>query len=32
MTIALAIGFGLLTILVMWLQMSGKIKDMPGWV
>jgi DNA-binding NtrC family response regulator len=32
MTIALAIGFGLLIILVMWLQMSGKIKDMPGWV
>lgn len=32
MTIALAIGFGLLAILVMWLQMSGKIKDMPGWV
>jgi len=32
MTIALAIGFGLLALLVMWLQMSGKIKDMPGWV
>jgi two-component system OmpR family response regulator len=32
MTIALAIGFGLLALLVMWLQMSGKIKDMPGWI
>jgi two-component system, OmpR family, response regulator len=32
LSIWLAIGFGLLIILVMWLQMSGKIKDLPGWV
>jgi len=31
LSIWLAIGFGLLVILVMWLQMSGKISDMPGW-
>ncbi len=31
MTIWLAIGFGLLVILIMWLQLSGKISDMPGW-
>lgn len=32
LSIWLAVGFALLIILVMWLQMSGKIKDMPGWV
>lgn len=32
MAIWLAIGFGLLIILVIWLQLSGHIKDMPGWV
>jgi two-component system, OmpR family, response regulator len=31
LSIWLAIGFGLLVILIMWLQMSGKISDMPGW-
>jgi DNA-binding NtrC family response regulator len=32
LSIWLAVGFGILALLVMWLQMSGKIKDMPGWV
>jgi DNA-binding NtrC family response regulator len=32
LSIYLAIGFGLLALLVMWLQMSGKIKEMPGWM
>lgn len=32
LSIWLAVGFGLLIIIVIWLQMSGKIKDMPGWV
>jgi hypothetical protein len=32
LSIYLAIGFGLLAVLVMWLQMSGKIKEMPGWL
>lgn len=32
MTIWLAIGFALMALLVLWLQMSGKIKDLPGWV
>lgn len=32
MTIWLAVGFALMALLVMWLQMSGKIKDLPGWV
>jgi two-component system OmpR family response regulator len=32
LSIYLAIGFGLLAVLVMWLQMSGKIKEMPGWM
>ena len=32
LSIGLAIGFMLLIILIMWLQMSGKIKDLPGWV
>jgi DNA-binding NtrC family response regulator len=32
LAIGLAIGFGLLIVIVMWLQMSGKIKDLPGWV
>jgi len=27
----LAIGLGILVILVMWLQMTGKITNMPGW-
>jgi two-component system, OmpR family, response regulator len=31
LSIWLAIGFGLLVILVLWLQLSGKISDMPGW-
>ncbi len=31
LSIWLAIGFGLLVILVMWLQLSGKITNMPGW-
>ena len=31
LSIWLAIGFVLLAILIMWLQMSGKITDMPGW-
>jgi len=31
MTIGLAVGFGLLVILILWLQLSGKITDMPGW-
>jgi len=32
LSIWLAIGFVLLVVLVMWLQMSGKIKDLPGWI
>lgn len=32
LSIWLAIGFVLLIVLVIWLQMSGKIKDLPGWV
>ena len=32
LSIGLAIGFVILIILIMWLQMSGKIKDLPGWV
>ena len=32
LSIYLAIGFVLLAVLVMWLQMSGKIKEMPGWL
>jgi two-component system, OmpR family, response regulator len=32
LSIWLAVGFAALAMLVMWLQMSGKIKDMPGWV
>ncbi len=32
LSIWLAIGFAALAMLVMWLQMSGKIKDLPGWV
>ncbi|MFM7078255.1 MAG: response regulator [Bacteroidota bacterium] len=32
LSIYLAIGFGLLALLVMWLQMSGNIKEMPGWM
>ena len=31
LSIWLAVGFGLLVILIMWLQLSGKISDMPGW-
>ncbi len=31
LSIWLAVGFGLLVILVLWLQLSGKISDMPGW-
>ena len=31
LSIGLAIGVGLLVILVLWLQLSGKISDMPGW-
>ena len=31
LSIWLAIGFGILVILVLWLQFSGKITDMPGW-
>ena len=31
MSIWLAIGFGLLVILVIWLQLSGKITNLPGW-
>lgn len=31
LAIGLAVGFGLLVILVIWLQLSGKISDMPGW-
>ena len=31
LSIWLAIGFGLLVILIIWLQLSGKISDMPGW-
>jgi two-component system OmpR family response regulator len=31
LSIWLAIGFGILAILVLWLQFSGKISDMPGW-
>jgi len=31
LSIWLAIGFGVLAILVLWLQLSGKISDMPGW-
>jgi len=31
LSIWLAIGFGLLVILIVWLQLSGKISDMPGW-
>ena len=31
LAIWLAVGFGLLVILVIWLQLSGKITDLPGW-
>jgi len=31
LSIWLAIGFGLLVILIVWLQLAGKISDMPGW-
>ena len=31
LSIWLAVGFGLLVILIIWLQISGKITDMPGW-
>lgn len=31
LSIWLAVGVAGLVILVMWLQMSGKISDMPGW-
>ena len=31
LSIWLAIGFGLLVILIVWLQLTGKISDMPGW-
>lgn len=32
LSIWLALGFAGLALLVMYLQMSGKIKDMPGWL
>ncbi|MFZ9943119.1 MAG: response regulator [Bacteroidia bacterium] len=32
LSIWLAVGFAGLALLVMYLQMSGKIKDMPGWL
>jgi len=32
LAIWLAVGFGLLIVLVIWLQLSGHIKDMPGWM
>ncbi|MFN5223447.1 MAG: response regulator [Bacteroidota bacterium] len=32
LSIWLAIGFGALALLVMYLQMSGNIKDIPGWL
>jgi len=32
LSIWLAIGFGLLIILVMYLQLTGKIMDLPGWI
>lgn len=32
LTILLGIGIALLIMLVMYLQLTGKIKDMPGWV
>lgn len=32
LSIWLAVGFAALAILVMYLQMSGKIKEMPGWL
>ena len=31
LSIWLAIGFGLLVIMIVWLQLAGKISDMPGW-
>src|SRR5688572_8168351 len=31
LSIWLAIGFGILVILIVWLQLAGKISDMPGW-
>ena len=31
LSIWLAVGFGLLVILIIWLQLSGKISDIPGW-
>lgn len=31
LSIGLAVGFGVLVILILWLQLSGKISDMPGW-
>lgn len=31
LSIWLSVGIGLLIILVLWLQLSGKISDMPGW-
>ncbi|MDQ3050784.1 MAG: response regulator [Bacteroidota bacterium] len=31
LSIWLAVGIILLVILVLWLQLSGKISDMPGW-
>jgi two-component system, OmpR family, response regulator len=32
LSISLAIGFVALTLLIMYLQMSGNIKDLPGWL
>ena len=32
LSIWLAIGFGALALLIMYLQMSGNIKDIPGWL
>jgi len=31
LSIWLAVGFGILVILILWLQLAGKITDMPGW-
>ena len=31
LSIWLAVGFGILIILIVWLQLAGKITDMPGW-
>ena len=32
LSIGLAIGFGILAVLITYLQMSGSIKDLPGWL